>query len=562
MTNNDIRSNLKTPLDNFYHWEKNTPEAIYLRQPYGREWVNYSYREAGIISRKLVAAMRKLGLEKGDKIGILSKNCCHWILADIAIMMGGFVSVPLYATLEGDALVQVIRNSEMKLIFAGKLEKWTDETHPVPEDVHIISTPHYKGNAIITHGLDWDDLISQFEAVTDAEVPGLEDIWSIMYSSGTTGTPKGVMHTYLNPAMVIHIEEKTNFIGIFKVKHQKYFSFLPLNHVGERIGTEINCLATGGMMSFGESVQSFMSNLQETQPTMFFAVPRIWNKFYEGVTNLLPVKTLYFLLHIPFLGAFLRKKIRTGLGLLHVKTAATGAAITPAYLKKFYKKLGIHLIEAYGMTEVCGGIAYGVDPATPDDSVGKPFPQCEVKIDPYTGEILLKAPYVMKGYYNEPELTQKVLKEGWMYSGDRGEVDENGFLKVTGRINDAFKTNKGEYIVPNIMEAEIGKNENVAYVCVCGLTSPQPLALVSLAETAQNRPAKDVEHSLLNSLAKVNLHAAKHEVISTIVIFREPWTELSGLITPTMKVRRSFVDEKFQHMYLNWNNSPQTIIWQ
>ena len=562
MSNNDVRSNLKTPLDNFYHWEKHTPEAIYLRQPYGREWVNYSYREAGIISRKLVAAMRALGLEKGDKVGILSKNCCHWIMADIGIMMGGFVSVPLYATLEGDALVQVIRNSEMKLIFAGKLEKWTDETHPVPEDVHIISTPHYKGNAIITRGLDWDDLISQFEAVTDAEVPGLEDIWSIMYSSGTTGTPKGVMHTYLNPAMVIHIEEKTNFIGIFKVKHQKYFSFLPLNHVGERIGTEINCLATGGMMSFGESVQSFMTNLQETQPTMFFAVPRIWNKFYEGVTNLLPVKTLYLLLHIPFLGAFLRKKIRTGLGLLHVKTAATGAAITPAYLKKFYKKLGIHLIEAYGMTEVCGGIAYGVDQATPDDSVGKPFPQCEVKIDPYTGEILLKAPYVMKGYYNEPELTQKVLKEGWMYSGDRGEVDENGFLKVTGRINDAFKTNKGEYIVPNIMEAEIGKNENVAYVCVCGLTSPQPLALVSLAETAQNRPAKDVEHSLLNSLAKVNLHAAKHEVISTIVIFREPWTELSGLITPTMKVRRSFVDEKFQHMYLNWNNSPQTIIWQ
>jgi long-chain acyl-CoA synthetase len=315
------------------------------------------------------------------------------------------------------------------------------------------------------------------------------------------------------------------------------------------------------MMSFGESVQSFMTNLQETQPTMFFAVPRIWNKFYEGVGNILPVKTLYLLLHIPFLGTFLRKKIRTGLGLLHVKTAATGAAITPPYLKKFYKKLGIHLVEAYGMTEVCGGIAYGVDMATPYDSVGKPFPQCEVKIDPDTGEILLKAPYVMKGYYNEPELTQKVLKDGWMYSGDRGELDENGFLKVTGRINDAFKTNKGEYIVPNSMENEIGKNENVAYVCVCGLTSPQPLALVSLAETAQNRPAKDVEHSLLNSLAKVNLHATKHDIISTIVIIKEPWTEQSGLITPTMKVRRSIVDDKFQHLYLKWHNSPQTIIW-
>jgi long-chain acyl-CoA synthetase len=561
MTNKDSGSNLKTPLDNFYHWETHTPDAIYLRQPYGKEWVKYSYREAGIIARKMVAAMRGLGLKKGDKVGILSKNCCHWIMADVAIMMGGFVSVPMYSTLEGEALLQIIRNSEMKLIFVGKLEKWTDETHPVPEEIQIIITPHYKGNAIITRGIDWDELISSYQAVTDPYIPGLDELWTIMYSSGTTGTPKGVMHTYQNPATVIQIEEMTNFIGIFKVKHQKYFSFLPLNHVGERIGTEINCLATGGMMSFGESIQSFMTNLQETQPTLFFAVPRIWAKFYEGVTNLLPVKTLYVLLHIPFLGSFLSKKIRKSLGLLNVKTAATGAAITPPYLKNFYKKLGIHLVEAYGMTEVCGGIAYGVDTCTPHDSVGKPFPHCEVKIDPATGEILLKSPFIMKGYYNDPQLTQKVLQDGWMYSGDRGEMDENGFLKITGRINDAFKTNKGEYIVPNTLEAEIGKNEYVAFVCVCGLTSPQPLALVSLNENAQNKPANEVEHSLLNSLAKANLPAAKHEKISTIVIIKEPWTEQSGLITPTMKVRRNVVDEKFHQIYLKWHTSPQTIIW-
>ena len=562
MINKDSGSGLKTPLDMFYHWEKHTPDAIYLRQPFGKEWVNISYREAGIIARKMVAAMRGLGMKKGDKAGILSKNCYHWVLADISIMMGGFVSVPLYATLEGESLIQVIKNSGMKLIFIGKLEKWSDETHPVPDEINIITTPHYKGNAIITRGIDWDDLLSVNQPVTDPHIPSPDELWSIMYSSGTTGTPKGIMHTYRNPATVIQIEEMYNFIGIFKVQHQKYFSFLPLNHVGERIGTEINCLATGGMMSFGESIQSFMTNLQETQPTLFFAVPRIWTKFYEGVNNILPVKTLYFLLLIPFLGSFLRKKIRKGLGLLHVRTAATGAAITPAYLKKFYKKLGIHLVEAYGMTEVCGGITYGVDPDTPHDSVGRVFPGCEVKIDPSSGEILLRAPFVMTGYYNEPELTQKVLKDGWMHSGDRGEMDENGFLKVTGRINDAFKTNKGEYIVPNKMEDEIGKNENAAFVCVCGLTSPQPLALVGLSEIAQNKPPKDIEHSLLNTLAKVNLHALKHEVISTIVIIKEPWTESSGMITPTMKVKRNVVDEKFKHKYLNWHNSPLTIIWE
>jgi len=557
----DFEINLKTPLDNFYHWESNTPDAIYLRQPYGKDWVNISYREAGIIARKMVAAMRQTGLKKGDKVGILSKNCYHWILADISIMMGGFVSVPMYATLEGDALLQVIRNSGMKLIFVGKLEKWSEETHPVPADIHMIKTPHYKGNAIITRGMDWDDLISQHEPVSDPAVLELDDLWTIMYSSGTTGIPKGVMHTYRNPAMVIRIEQLTDFIGIYRVKHQKYFSFLPLNHVGERIGTEINCLATGGMMSFGESIQSFMLNLQETQPTLFFAVPRIWTKFYEGVSNILPVKTLYLLLYVPILGAFLRNKIRKGLGLLQVKTAATGAAMTPAYLKRFYKKLGIHLVEAYGMTEVCGGISYGVDSATPYNSVGKPFPECEVKIDPETGEILLKAPYVMQGYYNEPELTAKVLRDGWMYSGDRGEFDKKGFLKVTGRINDAFKTNKGEYIVPNKMEAELEKNEHVAFVCVCGLTSPQPLALVSLSESAKDKKPKEIEHALLNTLAKVNHPLARHEKISTIIIIQQPWTEYSGLITPTMKVKRAAVDEMFKHLYFKWHINPQTIIW-
>jgi long-chain acyl-CoA synthetase len=553
---------LKTPIENFYHWERTTPDAIFLRQPFGKEWKSYSYSQVGQLARKMAQALYDLGLEKGDHVGILSKNCCQWIVADIAIMLGGFVSVPFYASLQGEQLKQVIINSEIKVLFAGKLEFWGEETHPIPKSVQIIKFPHYKGNAIVDQGLEWDDLITKSKPLENVIIPDLEDLWTILYTSGTTGIPKGVMHTYKNPALVIRGEKLTNYVGIFTVPKQKYFSFLPLNHVGERIGTQVNCLATGGMISFGESIDSFIYNVQDTQPTSFFAVPRIWTKFYEGVTAKVPQKKLDLFFKIPVLSSIVKKKIRIGLGLNEAKIVATGAAITPAYLKKFYKELGIHLIEGYGMTEVCGGISYGVDRNTPHDSVGKTVPFCEIKIEPSTGEILMKAPYMMKGYYKDPVHTAEVLKDGWMHSGDRGEIDQNGFVKVLGRVNDAFKTAKGEFVVPNPIEGEFEKNEFVEFVCVCGLTSPQPLAMITLSEVSSGKNITEIENALLQTLQEVNNKAASHEKISTIVVHTEPWSEFNGLLTPTMKIRRGNIDKVFRDKYLSWHDSSQTIIWE
>lgn len=559
--NSIIYKNLRTPVEMFCHWEKNTPDAVYLRQPYGKEWTTFTYQQTGLMARKLVAGMRSMGLKRGDHVGIISKNCCHWIIADLAIMMGGYISVPLYASLQGELLEDILKSSKVKALFVGKLEKWSAETHPVPENIQLISFPHYPGNAKLDFEVKWDDLLEKHLPAEDTVFPSLEDIWTILYSSGTTGRPKGIVHKFKNPALVIRIEELTDFIGIFKIPHQRYFSFLPLNHVGERIGTQINCLATGGTMSFGESIQTFMNNLKDTAPTTFFAVPRIWTKFYEGITSKIPAKLLKLLINIPGIGALLKNAIKKGIGLNQVGTAATGAAITPGYLKEFYASLGIHLIEAYGMTEVCGGICYGVDKETPHDSVGKTFPYCEVKIDNETQEILLKAPFVMDGYFEDPELTSRVLKDGWMLSGDRGEIDDKGNVKIIGRINDTFKTSRGEYIIPNPIESMIENNENIEFVCVCGLAAPQPIAMVTLSETGKSKQIEQIKTELTRLIDSVNENLKRLEKISTIVIHQNPWTELNGFITPTMKVRRAELDRMFKDLYEFWHNQKEQVIF-
>ena len=558
----DIYNHLNTPIDDFYHWEKTTPNNLFLRQPYGKIWKTWTYYEAGQEARQLLTALQNIGLKKGDHIGILSKNCYQWIITDLAIMMGGFISVPFYASLPKNQLEEVIQKSDIKLLFIGKLETWGDKQEALPTDLPIIRFAHYEGNAKIDIGYHWDDLLKQNQAATHTLSPHLDDIWTILFTSGTTGSPKGVIHTFRNPALVISIERKTNFLGLFKTKNHRYLSFLPLNHVGERIGIEINCLATGGTISFGESLQSFPYNLQNTQPTVFFAVPRIWTKFYQGVTARLKPSLLSILFKTPFINTIIKNKIKTGLGLREARVVATGAAMTPEYLKNWYKELGIHLIEAYGMTEVCGSITNGAKNTTPANSVGEVVPFCEIKIDPDTQEILMKAPYTMIGYYKDPEKTAEVLRDGWIHSGDRGTMDKDGFLRVIGRVKDAFKTAKGQYIIPNPIEELLSTNEYIEQVCVVGMAIPQPIALINLSEPAKQTAKEEIEQSFLELLTTINQQLAPYQKISTIIINKDTWSEQNQLLTPTLKVRRNNIDDTYCDKYLYWHELDSKIIWE
>jgi len=507
-----MNAEYKTIIGHFYHWESTTPDKVFLRQPKGDTWKTLTYREAGQQARRMATTLAAKGLQKGDHIGILSKNCYHWILADLAIMMGGYVSVPYYASLPKKQLEQVILLSDVKLLFVGKLDSWGDKGDAIPDNVDVIKFPHYDDNAEITVGENWDSLISKHEPTTENFIPNGDDLWTIKFTSGT-------------------------------------------------MGVEVPCIAMGGSISFAESLDTFAKNLQDTQPTMFFAVPRIWTKFYLGVLAKMPQKKLDRMLKIPIVSSIVKKKLRTALGMRDIKIAATGAAITPAFIKDFYKKLGIHLVEAYGMTEVCGSMTNSPDPKSPQDSVGQAIPFGEVKIDPDTDEILMKTPYMMTGYYKNPEKTNEVLIDGWMHSGDRGTIDANGYVRVIGRVKDAFKTSKGSYVTPNPMEEVIMKNDFVEQVCVAGLGIPQPIALLNLSEIGQKASKEEVAKSIQESVIAANQDRAKYEHISTAIIDTELWSVENDILTPTLKVKRSKIDDIYGQKYLSWHEAPDKVVW-
>ncbi len=548
-------------LEWFYYWEQEKPEHVYLRQPYESEWKEISYRETGQIARRMVSAMRAMGLQKGDHISILSKNCYHWMLADLAIQMGGFVSVPLYYSLPKEAMASVLEQGDVKGIFLGKLDTWGDKAQTLSPEMKVIRFPHYEGNARVEEGESWDDLIEKHDPMPDTYIPSMDETWRIIFTSGTTGTPKGAVFVYRSPTQYL-----VSFEGLAEYQiakpGQTYFSYLPLNHIAEAMGCGVSAMYNGGTISFAESLDTFAHNLRSAEPGLFIGVPRIWSKFHLGVLNTISQKKLNLFLKIPFLSNYIKRKVRKALGLSKADITLTGAAIAPAHLKKWYKDLGINLWEGYGCTEVLGGVFFGNDPHTPLESVGKTIPGVEAKIDPETGEIMVKTDFHFQGYYKDPQKTSEVLSsDGWYRTGDRGRIDERGFLYVTGRVKDAFKTAKGKFIVPNPLEEIISDNELVEQVCVAGLTAPQPMALVNLSEIGATKSKEEVESSLEACLAMVNKDLNNYTKLSKVVIL-SPWTIENELITPTLKVRRGKMDDRYHEKYPEWYQKKETIVWE
>lgn len=543
-----------SPLEKLYHWEQQIPEKVYLRQPIEGKWIEFSWKQSAEEVRKMAAYLKSLHLPAGSKIGIFSKNCAHWIMADLAIMMAGYVSIPLYPNLSAGSINQILLHSETSVLFVGKLDGFESMKAGIPPTIKCISFPYYEHQEYV----NWNDLVKGIEPLKENVIRLPQELATIIYTSGTTGIPKGVMHNFHSFAFACTHALELAGVG----SESRFFSYLPLSHIAERLLVEMGSIYSGGTVSFVESIETFSRNLRDTEPTVFLAVPRIWAKLQEEIFKKIPQSILNLLLAIPVVSTLVKRRIKQTLGLHKATNIFTGAAPTPVSLLEWFKKLDLHIQEAYAMTENCCYSHVTLNNQIKIGYVGKALPHCDVKLSA-TSEILIKHEASMLGYYKEEGQTKEVFTEdGYFKTGDIGEIDSEGYLKITGRVKDIFKSSKGKYIAPLPIELKLMSHLLIEQVCVVGEGLAQPMALIVLSAGAKKYDQPYISNELGNFLFMINNSLDQHEIIHKIVIVKENWSMENGFLTPTLKIKRLIIEKQYAKFYNQWFALSLNVIWQ
>lgn len=560
MTINLAVSPQDMPLQSLFRWERERANQIYLTQPRGGGVVeDITWSQAADQVRRTASWLKAQGWPAGSRVAILGKNSAHWILADLAIWMASYVSVPIYPTFNAEALAYILQHSDVQAMFVGKMDDTAALKSGVNAALPVVTLPL----APAMQALQWDDLQKSNSPLLGNPLHDPNNICTIIYTSGTTGVPKGVVQTY--QTMAWGVTSATRRVTMNS--SDRFISYLPLAHVAERMLVEQASLRYGARVFFAEALDTFVQDLQRARPTIFFSVPRLWVKFQQGVHSKMSAKKLKTLLSIPLLGGIVRRKILKGLGLDQCRIAAGGAAPMPADVLQWYRSLGLDLIEVYGMTENCG-VSHSTLPGSRGvGTVGQPYDGVESRIDPETGEIQMRNGALMQGYYREPEQTAAAFtSDGWLRTGDKGRIDAQGFLSITGRVKDIFKTSKGKYIAPAPIEDLLVQHVDVEACAVTGANFAQPFAVVMLSQDAVIRSASpDTKRALTNSLREhllwVNTKLAPHERLDFLAVVTTAWTPENGFVTPTLKVKRPRIEEAFSAQYENWLKLRQPVIW-
>ena len=552
----------KSLLECATYWETANPDRIWLTQPMGGGDANiktWTWSEAVEEARKMASYLKSLDLPERSSIALCSKNCAHWLMADLAIWMAGHVSVPIYPILTADIVKYTIEHSESKLLFVGKLDPvWDEMKEGVPAGLKTVAFPLAPKN---DHE-QWDDIVANSSPLMETAACPADETATIIYTSGSTGKPKGVMISY--EAMYRSGSGACDFLKSHS--SDRMLSYLPLAHVFERYLVQSQSLYAGFPLFFAEALDTFQHDLQRARPTLFLSVPRLWLKFQLGVFHKLSPGKLDLMFKIPLLSGIVKKKILKQLGLDQVRFAGSGSAPIPKEVIEWYRRLGLELLEGYGMTENFAYSHVSRSGAVRPGYVGNPYPDVEHRISA-DGEILVKSPSNMKGYFKLPEETERVFTEdGFLRTGDLGEIDEMGRLKITGRAKELFKTSKGKYVAPAPIENLLSNHPLVEACYVTGSGYHQPFGVVMLSEEARQTASGGNRQSLGTSLTKlldsVNKALSPFEQLAFLAITEDVWNAENGFLTPTLKIKRQVLDASYGPLAEKWYAMNQPVVWQ
>ncbi|MEF1279106.1 AMP-binding protein [Vibrio fortis] len=552
----DQNQALPTPNEMILKWAEERPNEVYLKQIINRQFVEFTYKEVADKALRLVTALEELGAKPGDRVALVSKNCAEWFITDLAMMLGDFVSVPIFPTAGADTIAYCIEHSESKIVIAGKLDDPAATQQVIDENPELISIAlPYDTAAKCQYA--FNDLIDKSAPSSKRPVHHDDKLMSLVYTSGTSGQPKGAMLTY--GAFTWSVQRLIDHIGI--EKNDRLFSYLPLAHITERVYIFGSSVMGGVPTAFPESLDTFIEDVKMHRPTLFISVPRLWTLFQQRIQDKLPQKKLNILLKIPFVNSLIKKKLADGLGLDQARVLGCGSAPVSPALLDWYESVGLHITEAWGMTE---SFAYSTlnYPFRADKigSVGNAGPGVELKIAE-DDEILVRSKGLFSGYYKNDIATQESFNaEGWLHTGDIGAIDSEGYLTIQGRKKDTFKTAKGKFVAPVPIEKKLFEYSRVEMMCLIGLGLPGPILLV-VPHDFPNFDRERYERTTKRVIEKMNSQLASHEKIKGVLMIKEPWSIENGILTPTLKIKRHILEQKYHEVGHNWPKD-KLVVWE
>ena len=551
-------------LDYVYDHEAARPDEVLLVQPVGGgRVVEYTWGRMLDEARRMAAHLKSREFEPGARIAILSRNCAHFFMAELAVWMAGGTSVAIFPTESATNVRFVVEHSEASLLFVGKLDAWDHYAQALPDTLPCIALPLAPQTDFET----WGAIVARTPPLGGRPSRGAEDLAMLLYTSGSTGQPKGVMQNFRSITRTCELRISDPHIRLPDDVERRVLSYLPLAHVYERVVIECCTFVDGrGRIFFSESLATFLEDLKRARPTAFVSVPRLWLKFQQSVFLTMPSDKLDAMLDDPAIAKEVGRKVLAGLGLDEVRIAASASAPIPGELLAWYRRLGLNLVEGYGMTEDLGYSHRTTGEANLLGHVGVPFPGVEVRIAE-DGEVLIKSPGQLVGYYKRPDLdAASFTEDGFFRTGDLGVRRTDGQLKITGRVKELFKTAKGEYVAPAPIENRLNAHPMVEMAMISGVGQPAPFAIVVLAESLRPQLGDSAVRARVGAelgklLHDVNESLATFERLRMLVVAREPWSVENGCLTPTMKIKRSRIEATLAAQVDAWYAEQQPVLW-